>query len=222
MVAAAGLAALPLGGIVLGMAVTGVYTPRYVLPAAAGLIVLAVQVSYRRSRGCPILGSCLLVGCILLAVTGVVRDYRRQGREAAGIGQLCAGLERDHLGKLPVAVSNPLLYLQLVHCASPALADRLVYLSDVADSVRYLHQDTAERALRALRCWTRLHVVDYAAFLTTHRQFFLLDAGAGAWLATALTADGAHLDAPPPGRDAPLFLVHSPRPVRIHRAPEPP
>jgi len=51
--------------------------------------------------------------------------------------QVCAQLGRQAGARAPVAVSDPLRYLQLAYYGPPSLRARLVYLSSPAMAMRY-------------------------------------------------------------------------------------
>jgi hypothetical protein len=205
MAAAFGFATLPTLAVVLGKWVTGVFTFRYILPVVVGLSLLVAFVSYRRSRGCIILGTALLACLLNVAVLQGSRDYRRLAQESARIEATCDYLRQHSSIELPIVVGAPIRFLEMVHYAPPELAARLVCVSDPAASVRYLHEDTTERALRHLRHWAPVSVVDCDAFLAEHREFLLYDNGG--WLRRGLQAAGARLEECGRVQDAILYLV---------------
>ena len=104
-----------------------------------------------------------------------------------------------------MVVSDPHLFLEVAHFASPALASRLVYVSDPEASVRYIGNDTAERALRGLRHWADIHVEDYRPFLAAHQRFLVY--GTFRWLKDALEKDAARLEVAGRNYRIPLFAV---------------
>jgi hypothetical protein len=207
MAAALGLAILPLLGVLLGKGLTGVYTFRYVMPMVAGVSLVTAFVASRRSGGCPLLGSALVVCLLVVAWVQGRREYDRLTVEANRIAATCDYLGAGNSSGLPVAVAGPLPFLELVQHASADLAPRLVYLSDPSASRHYLQEDTAEHALRHLRHWVPVNVVDRADFLAEHRQFFVF--GDSGWLRWALEASGARFEACGQCQGQGLYLVHT-------------
>jgi 4-amino-4-deoxy-L-arabinose transferase-like glycosyltransferase len=202
--AALGLTALPALALLLGQLVTGVFVPRYALAALAGfgilLAFLACRVRTGRGAVAGILVAVLLVGF----VAGEVRDGRRLARDREQLARTCALLQAQGDADLPVVVSDPLAFLQLTHYAPPALAARLVYLSDPDASLRHAGWDTSDRALRELRRWAALNVADYGPFRAAHSCFLVY--GRAGWLRPALEADGVHFE-PCGGQDTALFIA---------------
>jgi hypothetical protein len=207
MAAALGLVALPLLGVLLGKCVTGVYTFRYVMPVVAGVSLVMAFVADRRSGGCPLLGSALVVCLLIVAWVQGRREYDRLTGEANRIAATCDYLGAGTSTGLPVAVAGPLPFLELVQQAPADLIPRLVYLSDPAASSHYLQEDTAEHALRHLRRWVAVNVVDRDVFLAEHRQFLVY--GDGGWLRRALEATGARFEACGQCQGQGLYLVHT-------------
>jgi hypothetical protein len=190
---ALGLAALPLLGVLLGKGVTGVYTFRYVMPLVAGVSLLVAFTACRRSGRCPFFGGALVVCLLIVAVAQGAATYGRLTGEANRIAATCDYLSAGNSSGLPIAVASPLSFLELVEHAPAELASRLVYMSDPEASRRYLQEDTAEQALRRLRRWAAVNVVDRDDFLAGRGQFLVY--GDGGWLRPALEAAGARFEA---------------------------
>jgi hypothetical protein len=209
--AAIGLVTLPVLGITLGKFVTGVFTTRYVLPAVAGFAILVPLICFKRTRGKVFLAR-LVLG-VLLAMVGVreVRAWTRLRRHADWLCKTCAYLEQHGDKDQVVAICNPVQFLELVHHGPPALVRRLVYLSDLDAAIRLGDHDTSERALRKLRQWTALKVVDFGSFIATHPDFLVY--GNNGWLPAALQETG--IDVKVYGRDSERVLLAVHRDVRL-------
>jgi len=88
---------------------------------------------------------------------------------------------------------HPHDYLELASIAPRPLAPRLIYLSDVKDSLRVTGTDTVERGLIELAKLGPLHVRDYHQFVTRRPHFLALVTfhhGTWNWLFPQLRADG--------------------------------
>jgi hypothetical protein len=186
---AIGLTLLPLFALLLGFGVTGVYHTRYVLPTVIGFaILLALVTSYhaRDAGGVAIILAGILAVWQLLAPAG---HYLRVAVEAAKLRTHIEFLTRHAQEGTPIAVADPLAYLQLAHHAPPALASRLVYASSPTESLRFKGNDTSERALRVLRDRTGLPIHDFETFVADTPEFRVYGDG---WLLPALQAHKSH------------------------------
>jgi len=202
------LVALPFIGMALAKGFTNAYRASYVLCTIVGLAVGLAFLVHRHAR------SCSLIGCVLVIVLGgwicvkEVSQWHDLGNDKDKVGSTCRSLVRENPEGLPVVISEPGIYLQLHRYAGPDLADRLVYLQSRELAMRYLNEDTPERALAALKPLAELNVERYRDFLATHREFLVH--GQRGWLFRALIVDGADVQMRGPG----LFLVRlSPEPT---------
>jgi hypothetical protein len=154
---------------------------------------------------------------VIVAGVRACREYGRLTGEAGRIAATCDYLGAGNSGGLPVAVAGPLSFLELVQHAPADLAGRLVYLSDPAASRHYLGENTAEQALRRLRHWVPVHVVDRGDFLAEHRQFLVY--GDGGWLRRVLEAGGARFEPCGGCQGQGLYLVRTAGDARQAAAP---
>jgi hypothetical protein len=116
-------------------------------------------------------------------------QYFRVVDDAAKLRTQLEFLTRHAREGTPVAVADPLSYLQLAHHASPAWGAGLVYVNSPEESLRYLGKDTSERALRVLRDRANLPIIDLETFLGHTPEFLVFGEG---WLLSALEAREAH------------------------------
>jgi hypothetical protein len=98
----------------------------------------------------------------------------------------------------PVAVTNPLLYLQLWYYLPDTSKSQLIYLADAADW-----------NLLALTRWSSVTVEEYAAFVMKHREFRVYAAGSDGLL-HKLRDDGATLEEIGGELGAPVYRVTVP------------
>ena len=95
---------------------------------------------------------------------------------------------------LPIVISNGSLYLEVDHTARPELQQRLAAVVDAPQAVFYKGWDTTDQLLMAVRPFAPVHVYDYSAFASNHRDFYLYcDGGDGDWWLNRLTAEHNHL-----------------------------
>lgn len=185
-VAMAGLALIPFAGVLLGKTVTGVFTPRYVMPAALGISVLAGWGLALLTRGRPrtaLAATLILLACFL----GVaIRHGRAAVRDLEQLRQDSRLLASTDPG-LPIALANPHLFFKLSHYAPPPVSRRLFYLADPEIAVRRTGTDTPELGLMTLRRWAPLRVMGYREFTQSHAEFLIYGyPGPFAWLVPEL------------------------------------
>jgi hypothetical protein len=165
LVASAAFCALPIFAYALGKLATGAFAERYALPSLLGFALLLGFGAHHAARGRTAPG----VAVALLLFAGFSVNVARQARELARTQPATytlvehMGLENGFNG--PVVVADPLLYLQAVHYAPPAVVDRLVYV--MTDN------STPELGLAGLRRWVPLRVEEYNAFLATGTPFLI-------------------------------------------------
>ena len=195
---------VPFAGVLIGVFVTGVFVPRYVLPGAFGicLMVPLAAGAFGRRPG--------LAGLVLLAV--IAYSYGEslvQMRAAPPYQdpvenriQLVAALRTPG----PTVVSSSLTYLQLWYYTAPALRGRLTYLADPHAARGRTGSDTIDRGYLALARWTPVSVQRYDTFIATHPEFRVYSAGSG-WLMDELEATGARIELLGPDAGGRLYRV---------------
>jgi hypothetical protein len=99
-------------------------------------------------------------------------------------------LESDPQRDLPVVVAFPPTFLELEHYASPALAARLYYLTDIQAAARWSGNIYFDSVGPSLRDWFpfRANFEDYRSFVTRHERFLVVENG---WVPQQLSYDGA-------------------------------
>jgi hypothetical protein len=217
-VLAIAFSALPGVAVVMGKAVTGVFTARYALWTIIGIALLfgwAAAGLLDRRRG---------LGWILIAVVAGslalthVHAFRQAKAHASLLRETWQFLRDEADADSPLVIGHPLQFLPLAYYAPPEVAGRLVYLADPAASVRYVGHDTADRVLLELRRRVPIRVEPYAEFLSANPwlQVYVRD-GDPRWLLSALSGEHVELRA----RRAPhtLFQVRRVRPLAAPATP---
>jgi hypothetical protein len=208
-IAAVGLACLPVFGVLLGKLATGVYVERYGLAAIAGFSLLIAFVACRRAEGRPLLGGLLALLFFGWYLAMWQSEAGKLASRLPAIEEECRRLSEQGNDDQPIAVSHPHVFLQLMHYAPPELASRLRYVSSQSASIRFLGNDTNDRALQGLSGLTPLPVVDYEAFVLEQRCFLVY--GTERWLTRALETDGATLEVMSESDGRFLFVAYTSR-----------
>jgi hypothetical protein len=186
--------------------VTRMFTFRYVLPAAAGIVLLIVFAVFRLSRGnaAPVmlLAVASALGCFALFAA----DLSRPANPISSQPLLGEAIQRG-----PVVIDDYLLFLQAWYYLPPESQSRVLYLSDPPSAVKYTGTDTAEVNLLAFRHWYPVPDFEYttkavpgAALLVYHH------AGRPTWLLNRLTRDGARIELLASQGDRALFRATMP------------
>ena len=192
--AAIGFLALPLAGVLVGELVTGAYVERYVLAAVLGPALLVPLALQRVARGARI--AAVVATVVLAAWFGVLFQYwhRDVGVDLDRRDRLVAFLEaHTRPDGPPVAVAHPHDSLELADYAPPALAGRLIRVSDPERALGYTDSRSTEDGLVVLSGFAPLRVVPYDE---QRVPFLLLRTVRGSesdWLELALVDDGARL-----------------------------
>jgi hypothetical protein len=165
--------------------VTGAYSDRYALPAAAGIAILAAMLA-ARFRVAGVAFACLFPIFVLRQLAWAMLLF------TAPPDPLAAHPLLKEPGGEPIAVANGVLYLQLAHYAEPPLARRLSYVADPPLALRHTGSDSVDRALGDLRRWKKLDLASLEDYLATTPRFLIYQTPADAaggrfqWLGAAL------------------------------------
>jgi hypothetical protein len=174
--AAVSLAAGGLFVYAAGAGITGLFIPRYALPAVIGIAVLVAFVSDARER----------VARVVAAALGAVFAVNVAG---ALMIKVPAGAPPLLAGRANVVAGSPLRFLQMTYYG----AKDVRYLADPTEALRS-GTDAMERELLALRPWAPVHVEEYAAFARKREPFLLYwRPWPPTWLPAKLREDGAIL-----------------------------
>ena len=178
MALAVGFALVPVFGVLLAMGVTGVFMDRYGVTALIGFSILIGALVARRARQSRSAAAAVLfifIGTFALNSAAWITGLVMKPRSAKTIPKpqfVLSELSRD----VPVVITNGLLFLEFDHYESKAVTDRLYFLTDAANAVRYTGTDAFDRGFYILRRWfpIRAHLEDYRQFLSTHSHFLVL------------------------------------------------
>ena len=195
MAAAFGFLLVPLFAILLAVFVSRIFMLRYGLGAVIGVSILVSAGSSAFTRRSKSVGAAL----VLLLASWFA------GTTAVWVAtQVAAPLEESLLGKvpferlrpeLPVVISSGLLFLEMDHYSTSAVASRLNYLMDEEISRKKTGSDVFDKGFLISKRWfpIRGNLQDYHSFLAAHPKFLLygyssfdLD-----WLIPKLIEDGA-------------------------------
>jgi hypothetical protein len=200
LAAAGTFAVFPVVGVLLGMLVTGIYTPRYTLTSVIGLAFLAsylVNQSVRRNylplAAFVMFGAFLMQAALIMALHGQEHGWALSpglsGDQRAILRSLPGGNE-------PIAVASPHMFLELAQYAPPGVASRLHYLVNRKHAVEFTRTDSADLNLSRLTRWVPVRAVNYDEFIRSHPNFLVWDDSEAqpAWTVQKLTSDGAELD----------------------------
>lgn len=188
---------VPAAGVLLGVLVTGVFVPRYALPAIVGFSLAAAFAIPRSTRA-----ELVLPLVLLFTTLELLLPVPRVGDPFEARPVLVDALKSPG----PTAITGGLTFLQLWYYAPPALKPRLVYVADPASARRLTGSDTIDLGLLALSRWTTVGAVPFDAFTSQHRTFRVYAYGSG-WLLDRLRESGAELDERDVEASAWLYVV---------------
>jgi hypothetical protein len=205
---AAGLLSLsiPALGVGLGVAVTGVFVPRYAMAAVVGLsLVIPMVVWWRHTRWaiaelflCGFLAVAFMMSIWPSLVTPPVFQDPFLSRPL---------LQSAVASGPPVVSSSSLQFLQYWYYTPTAQKGRLRYLADPEEAKKRMRSDTIDRGYLALRRWTAVPIDPYAEYVAGHREFRVHEAGSG-WLLGKLDEIGAAKEEVGRGPGERLYSVH--------------
>jgi hypothetical protein len=199
------LIGLPAVGFLLAKFVTGAFVLRYVMPSVLGFgvltAVLARPWAYPKSGIVHVLAIAILAyipGRVALAARDVLADRSRQEQACAQLGSLSADAET-------VVVADGLQFLEIQYYATPAVAGRLVYVSDLPASLRCQGKDLCDRTLQTLRRHVPLPIEDCGPFLASHHHFVVY--GERGWLPRTLVDAGVEVTVRGVAGDSGVYAV---------------
>lgn len=207
------LVLLPFFGVALGKLVTGAFTDRYVLSALVGIAILLAFGAWWTDRGVPILGVSLLLVLAVFAGARLVDRYDVATLDADEQDQALAFLQERRQAGEPIVVASPHDFFEMSHRVSQEGGPRLVYLSDLALSRKYLETDAVELGVIGMSDIAPLRVEPFRPFVASHARFRVYGRHrAWDWLTSELRARGAEtrVIARNPQNHTPLVEVSRP------------
>ena len=175
--AAIGLALLVPIMIGITWIATGYYQPRYAIGTTIGIAILLGFAAQRLGRNASHGVSMALLCLVLLSVHYIGADANalidRLFRQPQHVAEASGGSVLDSApGREPIVFASPVFYLPAWWYATPAVRERLYYLSDLSFAIRQ-KDPLPELSLAANQAIVPSRVEDYRTFLTTHRRFLL-------------------------------------------------
>ena len=204
-VAFAAALCVPVFGILLGLAFTGVFVPRYAMAAVVGAsLVVPLAVWRANSRGS--VGEMFLCG--FLAVM-FVRDMGPSLWAPPVLQDPYLTrplLQRATTGQQETISASSLQFLQYWYYSPAPQKGRLRYLADPEEARRYMGSDTIDRGYLALRRWTTVPVDLFDDYIAAHQELYVHEAGSG-WLLRKLADGRARREQIAAGPGERLYLV---------------
>jgi hypothetical protein len=180
---------------------TGSFIARYALSALVGCSMLFGFLVYRGSKGrFSIAAASVLVFFGWFFVNGLHKPNSVAKQPVPDLSRV----DRS----LPVVVSNPLVFLKLLHYGSHDLVSRMHYLSDLETVVKK-PDFVPELALDELKKWISIPVEDYRSFVSAHPRFAVYYSSEPTleWVADKLAADGHDVHLQSQKDDVQVFQV---------------
>jgi hypothetical protein len=191
-----GLFLMPVTLTVIAYATGGGMTPRYAMPAVVGYAAfagfIASRVTFPLRAGLMALALTAFWAGIWPATEAALsgRLYERRGEAANELASLTAALDE----KLPVVVSDGLVFLPMAHYTPADASLQPLVLLDPSAALRYSKSDTMDIALERLRRHVSVRALDYRDFAAKHSRFLLIggnyDGDGGDWWPQRLKDDG--------------------------------
>ncbi len=186
------LSLAPFMVMILAKLFTGYYMDRYGISAVVGCSILVGFFSYFAAAGRAIVGTTLvLVFFAWFMIVSVGRLPITPGVDS--ISSLNGIIPENDSS--PIAISNPLLFLQLSYYGSQALASRVFYLSDPSTAVQY-PDFLPDWGLAKIKDWVPLKIEDYSRFVSSHPRFWVYYSSVSRleWLPSKLLSDHNKLE----------------------------
>ncbi len=178
------LVALPVYALILGKVFTGSFIFRYAISSVVGCSLLFGLFLARRGGERNFAPYVLVVAFFgWFLVNGVHKPRARPVQTVPGLSLLDS--------QSPIAVSSPLVFLQMFHYGPPDLVRRIHYVSDL-NTVAKMPDFVPELALTVIKDWFHLPVEDYKQFVASHNRFSVYYSSEPTleWLVSKLSADG--------------------------------
>ncbi|MEO5924186.1 MAG: hypothetical protein ABIR70_10195 [Bryobacteraceae bacterium] len=191
IVAAFGMLFIVPIAVALGVFITGAYTERYAISAVIGLcflIVWLLAAAFRAASG----PALILAGVFSLAfmLQGIVY-FSGPGAALARYDHRATvrDLENNFRSDFPIAVADPILFLELSHQASPQLRPRLFYIAEPKIALSRVTTNSVDRGLLGMQSLASLRVETLEATLARGESFLIIGYPAQwAWLVDELAS----------------------------------
>jgi hypothetical protein len=186
--AAIGFATIPLLAALMAALATGAFTPRYALPGVMGICLLgawALAWAFRaRSRPATLAG--IFLSCYFVANTVAGFDSTKNAANRAAVVWM---IEHYASERLPVAIADPHMFLELSYQAPPGLRNRFFYIADPKAAALFLKTGIVDRQVIGMQPWAELRVRRLEDVLSAGLPFLVFGyPGPWAWLVPELSS----------------------------------
>jgi hypothetical protein len=164
------LALLLLIEVPLALVTTHAFVGRYALYTSMGVALLAIDLIYQLSRGNR---GVMLAVLGLLTVVWVGIKVRFQSTNMVHANPYKALLARAPAKPKPILLEGGQSFLELYYHAEPELQRRLYRPSAREQEIKYIHSDTGERLMGALKHRVPINAPTYDQFLAEFPDFLL-------------------------------------------------
>jgi hypothetical protein len=175
------LAALPFIVVPIAKVTTHAFVGRYAIEAIPAICILAVWGLYAFTAQRPWVPLLLL----LMLVTGAsfqnLLNYRTLAAERMELQNLGAYLAKAQPASLPILIPDAGMFLELHHYGTPALANRLVYLADIAKAIQYSGSDTVDYGTIVIGPAAGARIDEMDSFFKSTPQFLIYGFPSGRW-----------------------------------------
>ena len=181
LVLAATFALMPVYAVALAMGVTHVFQDRYSLPAILGCSLLLGALVAARARWSRVAAAAAaaIFPCVFLIQTSIWfislgHASTAQSQRATAAQLRLSAIRPD----LPIVITDPLLFLEYDHYESADVAQRIYYLTDRENSLRYTGMTLYDDAFPVMKRWfpIRAQLANYREFIAKHPNFAILAA----------------------------------------------
>ena len=187
---AVAIAFVPVGTLIFAGTVSGMYSNRYALAAVIGFSLLA-------GMGTQWSGLCRGKGGARLVTLCVAGSFAIEQIFSIGMGYASSPEPPSYPEPAagPIVVTDSRLLVEMMHYATPALKDHLLYLTDDQAALQYNHHKAGEEGLRVFGLLAPVPVAPYRTWVEAHRRFRLFGRWGSAfdWIGPKLLDDGATL-----------------------------
>jgi hypothetical protein len=174
------------------------FWPRYAAMAVIAWAALAAQMIAHRLSLAKLFAVVALCASVGFLVYRVVSDVDVEGHSGGGAGVGRSPIQLSSLHpELPIVAASPMTFVEMSDRESPAVAQRLYYLTDHNAAMQYAHYtlfENEDKIAKLLQLPS--HVEKMEPFLREHDAFYMVgtyDAGE-IWLLRSLAANGAKMD----------------------------
>jgi Dolichyl-phosphate-mannose-protein mannosyltransferase len=202
---------IPLFAMLLAKTITHGYVDRYAIPGTIGTCLL---LTYLLRRVADIRSTAALLALVLCILTYSFNVYVLGYTNWTALVEL----KEDHYflthkgGQKPIVVDEVTIFHRLSFYGDPKLRQRLSYMADAGQAVKYLNQDTIDRGLLDLRPWFPINTVPACTYVRENPSFLVYGyVGTWTWVTYTLAKPGSGSELIGRKEDQLLFDVQNAR-----------